>query len=144
MVAAVVVLAVPTQVHADVVPDDLKAKARTLFTDGNRHYNLAEYQQALADFKEGYRLSGDPAFLFNIAQCQRAAGDRAGAVVSYKAYLREVVDPVNKEMVEQHIAELEKPASPAPPPAGPTPARVAPPAPPTVSRPKGQPAWVWG
>ena len=45
--------------------DDPKQEAKARYTTGQSHYNLNEFQEALQDFKEAYRLFPDPVFLFN-------------------------------------------------------------------------------
>jgi hypothetical protein len=48
-----------------------KAEARALYEEGLRHYNVAEYADAITAFKEAYLRSGDPKLLFNVAQSYR-------------------------------------------------------------------------
>lgn len=55
--------------------------AAARFREGKKHYQLSEYEDALREFKEGFRLKDDPVFLFNIAQCYRQLGDDAQALV---------------------------------------------------------------
>ncbi len=89
-----------------VTPDEAKQKARAEYTEAMKNYNLAEYQQALEHFKEAYRAFPDASFLFNIGQCQRSLGQKADAVRSYRAYLRDA--KTGRAEVEQIIAGLEK------------------------------------
>ncbi len=84
------------------------AKARALYDSGMSHYNLSEFDKALTDFKEGYRLKHDPAFLFNIAQCQRQLGDQAGAALTYRAYLRESPDAPNRVEVQKLVEGMDR------------------------------------
>jgi len=55
-------------ISASARADDAAA-AKAKYESGVRHFDLAEYEPALADFKEAYRNKPDPAFLYNIAQC---------------------------------------------------------------------------
>lgn len=73
------------------------------------HYNLAEYSEALGDFKEAYRTFEEPSLLFNIGQCFRALDQKRDAVRSYRAFLREAkdVDPDTRLNVERLITSLE-------------------------------------
>jgi tetratricopeptide (TPR) repeat protein len=87
--------------------DDV-AEAKRRFKSANQHYALGEYQQALDDFKAGYRAKEDPVFLYNIAQCYRALNDNQNAVSFYKSYLREAPNPPNREEVESKIHTLEE------------------------------------
>ena len=98
-------------------------------------------------FKEAYRIVGDPAFLFNIAQCHRKLGHPADAITFYKTYLRRAPNTAHRAEVEKFIANLEKeqavrpeaappaPAPAAPPPAAAPPQTAAPLAPPPPSAP---------
>jgi tetratricopeptide (TPR) repeat protein len=145
-------------------PGDV-ATARQHFATASRLYDIAEFEDALREFKEAYRVVGDPAFLFNIAQCHRKLGHTQEAISFYRTYLRRAPEAKNREEVERHIAELERaapPAAPAPVPVAPVvaPAAAPPAAPPPrpteaalVARPEpaGAPAerpfysraWFW-
>ncbi|HVU49781.1 MAG TPA: tetratricopeptide repeat protein [Polyangia bacterium] len=81
------------------------AKAR--YMSGQSHYNLNEFTEALQDFKEAYRLHPDPAFLFNIAQCERQLGDFDEAIKFYRSYLRNKPDATNAREVQHKIDELK-------------------------------------
>lgn len=85
-----------------------KERARELFKQANLHYNLAEYDDALKDFKAAYREHADPSFLYNLAQCERLLGDKPAAVHFYKTYLSQMPSAPNAEPVRQSIAALEK------------------------------------
>jgi tetratricopeptide (TPR) repeat protein len=63
--------------------------AKTHYTEALKRYNLGEYANALDEFKTAYLATPDPAFLFNIAQCQRQLGLFDDAAKSYQAFLRE-------------------------------------------------------
>jgi hypothetical protein len=75
-----------------------------------KHYNLAEFEAALADFKEAYRLRPDPVFLFNIAQCHRRLDNPADAATFYRAYLREAQAAPNRAEAERLAGEMERAA----------------------------------
>lgn len=123
--------------------------ARDYYQSATSHYNLSEWQGALDDFREAYRLKPDPALLFNIAQCHRQLGNYREAANFYRAYRREggtnnverLIDEMDNAATAQRereaAAERERAAnappdgvqSPAPTPA-PTPAPVQPAEPP--------------
>ena len=86
----------------DEAPTD---RAKALFAEGNQHFNLNEYAQALELYKRAYRIKPLPAFLFNMAQCHRKLGHFQDAINSYQAYLSGVPDAPNKDMVDSLIAE---------------------------------------
>lgn len=104
MRAVIVVLALMGGVaHAQDVN-----QARSLFVSGSKHFDLGEYEQALGDFKEAYRIKDDPVFLYNIAQCQRLLKHDEEALRAYKSYLHRAPDSPVRPEVEQRIAALEQ------------------------------------
>jgi len=102
MVAAALLCALATTAFADN-----KEAAKQSYTEGKRQYDLGEYDAALAAFKKAYLNYEEPVFLFNIAQCYRALGDRPAAVRTYRAFLRNWPKAPNREQVERIVAELE-------------------------------------
>lgn len=86
--------------------DDAHA-AKAKYESGARHFDLSEYQSALADFKDAYRIKPDPAFLYNIAQCYRRLGQTEDAIAFYQTYLRRAPDAKNRDEVERRVRELE-------------------------------------
>lgn len=91
-----------TSASADVSKKD-KAKAKALYDEGLRHYNLAEYDAAIAAWKESYLLTKAPLLLFNIGQAFRLSGDCGKATTFYDTYQREEPEPKNKDELEQAI-----------------------------------------
>ena len=97
-----------SSVHAD---DDDKAMARALFKQGDVHYRVAEFAEALDKYREAYRLHNHPAIVFNIAQCHRQLKQHEKALFFYKLYLsvwrkRDVLTPANHQEVKGHIQQL--------------------------------------
>ena len=86
---------------------DDAATAKAKYESGVRHYDLSEWDPALADFKEAYRNKPDPVFLYNIAQCHRKLGHTDEAITFYQTYLRRAPDAKNREEVERRITELQ-------------------------------------
>ncbi len=86
---------------------DKKQQARELFEQGLSHYNLAEYDKAIDEFKQSYALSRVPLLLFNIGQAYRLKGDCVQAMRFYKNYLRDSPRPANKAELEA-VSQCEK------------------------------------
>ncbi len=86
----------------DEAPTD---RAKALFAEGNQHFNLNEYAQALELYKRAYRIKALPAFLFNMGQCHRKLGHFQDAINSYQNYLVGVPDAPNKDIVDSLIEE---------------------------------------
>jgi hypothetical protein len=84
------------------------------YREGKQAFAAGDFDGAAARFDEAYRLSGDPAYVFNLAQAERLAGDCAAARRSYREYLARVPDAPNRADVEDKIASLESCARPRP------------------------------
>lgn len=156
IVGVVLVLACGTSARAQ---DDPSAQARSLYERGMAHFQLAEYDQAIAKWQEGFRLRPVPEFLYNIGQAYRLSNRPDKAIQAYRAYLRMAPKAENREEVEHHIAALQqaidqsKQAATAPPvqptpvkpdgTAATTPPPTEPPPPPAVTpEPASNPALV--
>src|SRR5688572_2308317 len=63
-------------------------EGRSLFAQGQIHYSLGEYPQAVAHFRRAYELTAAPGLLFNIAQAHRLAGDCKLALEVYRHFVR--------------------------------------------------------
>jgi hypothetical protein len=81
--------------------------AREAAERGRREYNLGHWQASIDAFEHAYQASGDPAYLFNLAQAQRQLGHNADALRLYKTYLREKPDAPNRDVAEKQVKELE-------------------------------------
>jgi tetratricopeptide (TPR) repeat protein len=104
---ALVVAATPA------IADD-KAKAKALYDEGLRHYQVAEYPQAIDAWKQSYLLSKKPLLLFNIGQAYRLSGDCKQAMTFYDNYQDAEPKPKNQDELDQAVAvcktQLDKPA----------------------------------
>ena len=74
---------------------------------GTRLYNLAEYDAAVAEFKEAYKLDPQSFYLFNIAQAYRQKNDCALATTFFKNYLRADPKAKNRAKVEGWIDDMK-------------------------------------
>jgi tetratricopeptide (TPR) repeat protein len=77
-----------------------------LYKSGSTHYELSEYEAAIKDFKEAYRLSEDPSYLFNIGQSYRLMRSCGEAMRYYERYLGVAGDIPNKDKVQGRIEEM--------------------------------------
>jgi tetratricopeptide (TPR) repeat protein len=106
-------LAAATSAHA-APPDppaapasaDGRAHAKRLFEQGQAHYDLGEYDEAIAAFREAYEISSAPALLFNIAQAHRLKGDCPRALQVYRHFVRLDPDSPRRSAAEGQIASL--------------------------------------
>ena len=88
-------------------PDQDRALAKQHFEAGSLRFDLAEYEQALIEFKEAYRFKPDAMLLYNIAQCHRKLGHVDEALTFYRNYRRRAPGAANREEIERRISELE-------------------------------------
>jgi tetratricopeptide (TPR) repeat protein len=130
--------------------DDLDA-AREHYQKGKRAYDIGHFAEAASEYELAYTAKDDPALLFNLGQAHRLAGNRAEAIIAYRAYLRNAPDAPNRAEVEQLIHNLQ--ATPngaptgapvtAPPPPSPLPSQsLSPPPPSSPSLPPPPPSPV--
>jgi len=94
--------------RAQEKPTDTKAAAKEHYTRGTSFYDLGRYDDAIKEFEAAYQLKNDPAFLYNLAQSYRQAGNHERAVHFYKTYLRYVPKAPNKADIEEKIKTEEQ------------------------------------
>lgn len=92
---------------APAVSAEARAEAKTLSRRAQAAFDLGEYDAAIRDFKEAYRLFPTPGLLFNLGQAHRLKGDCAGALTMYRNYLRLQPDAPHRAVVEKHIVDME-------------------------------------
>lgn len=109
MRASILGLSILVATAAPALADD-KAKAKALYEQGLKAYNLAEYQDAIKAWKDAYSLSKKPILLFNIGQAYRLDGDCKKAVTFYDSYQREEPNPKNQDELDAAAALCAKPA----------------------------------
>lgn len=102
--------------------DARTSEARQHYEAGMAHYQLEEWDPAIAEFEAGFRLRPSSEFLFNIAQAYRLSNRPAKAVSFFQKYLRMNPDAPNRGEVERLIeraqadaANQEHQAAPPPP-----------------------------
>jgi tetratricopeptide (TPR) repeat protein len=111
--------AVALPARADAPNEQAVARAKAADASAHVHYNLREYEAAIADYRRAFEALPDPLFLFNIAQAYRQLHDCDNARVMYRNYLRERPAADNRAKVEQFIAEMDACASTTEPPPAP-------------------------
>ena len=77
-------------------------------TPADKAAAAADYDAAIAEWKTGYSITGEPAFLYNIAQAYRQKKDFELALSFYRSYLRDYPDAPNRSQVLEITASLEK------------------------------------
>ena len=85
-----------------------KAAARAHYETGTRLYEVREYADALREFKAAYVAKPDPAFLFNIGQCNLKMGKNQEALDFFQQFLKKAPpDNPNRGLVETRIRNLQ-------------------------------------
>src|SRR6185369_18006747 len=84
-------------------------------------FQAGDARAAEKAWKAGYAIAHDPAFLVHIGEAQEKAGAPAEAADSYRRYLREAPDAVDRADIEQRLGRLAPAAAP------PGPAQATPP-----------------
>lgn len=82
-------------------------RAKAHYQTGMKAYNLQDWASALDEFKAAYLEQADPAFLFNIGQCQRQLGKYEAASKSFRLYLAQSPDAPNREQAEKLIEDTK-------------------------------------
>ena len=110
LLALLVLALAPLPARADTTEE-----VKHHYAEGLKRYNLGEYAKALDEFKAAYLGKPDPAFLFNIGQCQRQLAQFEDAARSYRAFLREGADltKAQRDQVQRLIADMDTAAKEA-------------------------------
>jgi tetratricopeptide (TPR) repeat protein len=119
---------------------DDRVRAKAAFEEGRKLFQVGDYREALARFKQAFMYKEDAAFLLNIAQCHRFLGENKEALTLYRRYLKAVPEgesPEIRKVVENAIRDLES-ATAGPAPTATT-APGTPSAPTSTPTPAGQP-----
>jgi hypothetical protein len=88
--------------------DETAARAREHYQRGTTAYEVGQYDEAIHEFAEAYKLKNDPSILFNVAQSHRLAGHRTEALRAYRMFLVKLPGSPNRREVEALIANLEQ------------------------------------
>jgi tetratricopeptide (TPR) repeat protein len=116
---AVVLTVLGVTAPARAADESERSEAVRAFQQGNTHYDLGEYQEAIPFFRRAYEISREPALIFNIAQAYRLAGDCHRALETYGQFLRVTSDAALRSAAQAHSETLRQscgtPASTASP-----------------------------
>ncbi len=134
ILASVLVLAASTAYADD------KKKAKALYDEGLKRYNVAEYTEAIKAWKEAYLLSKKPLLLFNIGQAYRLSGDCKQAMIFYDSYQREEPSPKNQDELDEALKLCKDKPADKPPTTTQTPATTTQPPATVTTKPIDKPA----
>lgn len=81
--------------------------SKTLFAAGKRKYSLGEYDRAIELFKQAYEEHPAPAYLYNIGQAYRKAGDCKNALDYFGRFLDSNPEDDARQRVITDISDVE-------------------------------------
>ncbi|HEY4175819.1 MAG TPA: hypothetical protein VGM90_03270 [Kofleriaceae bacterium] len=81
--------------------------AETLYSEGQAAYERTDYAIAIERWQESYRLSKQPALLYNVAQAYRMAGDCVHALSSYRQFTAADPRSERRPLADEFARELE-------------------------------------
>lgn len=90
---------------------DMRAQARQHFQEGVRRYEARDYEGALSEFNEAYRLKPHPSVRVNIANCYERLGKPVEAVKHFEAYLSETgssIRPAERRQIQRTVTRLQR------------------------------------
>jgi tetratricopeptide (TPR) repeat protein len=106
---------------------DAASAAQSHTARATAEFNLGRYAEAAKEFENAYRLVPVPDLLFNLGQSYRLGGKLDKALTAYKSFLRTApTDSPQRAQVERHVVELDERLAPLPAPRTPAPGRAAP------------------
>lgn len=99
----------------DEAPDDSAgpsaedmAKAKEAFLKGKELFDAKDYENAVDQFKESYKLSKNPVLLYNIAFTHDEIGDQQMATFYYEKFLKDTdKGAANRDLARKRLRELK-------------------------------------
>lgn len=93
---------------ANPTPQQL-ADAKAAFAEGKTLHDQGKLPEAIAKFKESYRLSQNAMLLYNIGLTLDEAGQKDSAILYYNKFLSDApADAAPRKTVEDRVKQLEK------------------------------------
>lgn len=102
---AVLLVSGPTSAGAQTEPE--KALAQKRHKVGLQLYDISQFEKALVEFEEAYRLYPLPKMLHNIAMTHEALGNLDKAISNYRLFLEKLPESPNAPVVKTRINSLE-------------------------------------
>jgi tetratricopeptide (TPR) repeat protein len=84
-----------------------RARARTLYAQGQAHFEAGRFQRSLTAFEGAYREVPNPIVLIGVASAQERLGRAADAARTLRRYLRERPDAPDRADITARIATLD-------------------------------------
>lgn len=108
-VLALLTLGLVAQAQPKTKVETDEQKARVLFADGQKAYDVGEFERALTLYSEAYKLKTLPGFLFNIAQCHRQLGNFERASFFFGRFIDNSKPAApNVELARELMTDMER------------------------------------
>ncbi len=112
LAAATVALPAPANGDPDgdskpAVSESDRSVARRHFERGKELHAAGKYQEAATEYLAAYERYPAPAFLYNVAQVYRLAGDKQSALENYRKYLEQEPEGEGSADAREFVAALE-------------------------------------
>ncbi|MCB9667617.1 MAG: hypothetical protein H6715_05845 [Myxococcales bacterium] len=94
-----------------VLAQDTQTQARQHFQEGVRKFDARDFDAALLEFKEAYRLKPHPSVLVNMANCYERLGKPVEAVEHFERYVEEAgkaLSASEQREIKRTIARLNR------------------------------------
>jgi tetratricopeptide (TPR) repeat protein len=88
--------------------DDEGGAARAHYQKATTSFELQNFDEAIREYTEAYKLKSDPALLYNLGQAHRLAQHPSDALHFYKMYLSKSPEAPNRTEVIAKIEALQK------------------------------------
>lgn len=100
----------PEQAEATPAPENMEAtrQARERFGEGVSAFSAHRYREAIRAFQLAAELVPSADLWFNIARAHEELSEYDEAIDYYQRYLRDRVDPPDRQEIEQHIESLRE------------------------------------
>lgn len=96
----------PSLTLADPIPSS-EDEAKVLFEKGNSAFLEGRYVDALAVYRQAYRLAPKPVVLYNLARCEELLGDYEAAYADFERFLAMGVGTDQLALVQTKLFELK-------------------------------------
>ncbi len=106
MFALALLLALGGVASAQTNPE--KELARKRYKVGEQLYDIGQYEKALVEFEEAYRLYPLPAMLYNIARAHEVLGNLQKAIGNYQEFLAKLPDSPHAPTVKGRVKSLRQ------------------------------------
>jgi tetratricopeptide (TPR) repeat protein len=104
---ALLVASATARAERSVAPRDADVVAREKASSAKRHFDRGEFDAAIADYREAFRIVPTAGLLYNLGQAYRLAGRCADAADAYRRYLIHSPSSPYRSIAEQNLSAAD-------------------------------------